>query len=48
MTHAISMPDVEYAAYLGEVRNMRPKDQRRWKRHSVKIDGNIQTIRVDG
>ena len=44
----IAMPDGEYAAYLAEVRSLKPKKQKQWKRHNVKTDGSTQTIRYDG
>ena len=48
LTHMIAMPDDEYAAYLAEVRCLKPKKQKLWKRQNVKTDGSTQTIRFDG
>ena len=47
-THFIAMPDDEYAVYLAEVRRLKPKQQKTWKRRNVKTDGSTQTIRYDG
>ena len=48
LTHMIAMPDDEYATYLAEVRGLKPKKQKLWKRRNVKTDGSTQTIRFDG
>ena len=45
LTHMIAMPDDEYATYLAEVRGLKPKKQKLWKRRNVKTDGSTQTIR---
>ena len=46
--HFIAMPDDEYAAYLAEVRSLKPKKQKLWKRRNVMTDGSTKTIRYDG
>ena len=48
LQHMLAMPDDEYAAYLAEVRSLKPKKQKLWKRRNVKTDGSTKTIRYDG
>ena len=47
-TSLIAMPDGEYAAYLAEVRSLKPKQQKKGKRRNVNTDGSTQTIRFHG
>ncbi len=46
--HFLAMPDDDYALYLAEVRSLKPKQQKYWKRRNEKTDGSTQTIRYDG
>ena len=48
LQHFIAMPDDEYAAYLAEVRSLKPKKQKLWKRWNEMTDGSTKTIRYDG
>ena len=48
LQHMLAMPDDEYAAYLAEVRSLKPKKQKLWKRRNVMTDGSTKTIRYDG
>ena len=48
LQHFIAMPDDEYAAYLAEVRSLKPKKQKLWKRWNEMSDGSTKTIRYDG
>ena len=48
LQHMLAMPDDEYAAYLAEVRSLKPKKQKLWKRWNEMTDGSTKTIRYDG